>query len=243
MEKMREALREYGLSEKEVDVYLDCLILGSSTVNKISEKCKLPRSTVYDVVNSLIKKGLVGQVIKNNKRYFETADPSKLLDILEEKRERIEKILPQLKNLQKLTIKKPKVALYEGKEGIKSIFDDIIKTKEKLLVIGNFKVFSDFYKYFSKYFIKHRIKEGIEVDIICEKSPISIDMKSRDKEELRRTRFYKKMEDHVSECYVYGNKIALVTLSENQPVGVIIENPNIAKLQRMLFKNLWKKSN
>ena len=39
--------------------------------------------------------------------------------------------------------------------------------------------------------------------------------------------------------YVYGNKVAILSL-EKEPVGIIIENEDIARTQGMVFELLWK---
>src|SRR3989344_3663074 len=134
---MEQELKEFGLTDNEVKVYLACLKLGTALVQGIAKKANTYRTYTYEILKSLIEKGLVSYVIKNGKQYFEVAEPEKLLNILKEKETKINKILPDLKNIYKTSIEKPKVELYEGKEGLKTILDDIIRTKGEVLVYGS----------------------------------------------------------------------------------------------------------
>src|SRR3989344_2844839 len=57
---MEDELRDYGLSEKEIKVYIACLKAGACTANRISELADLRRGTTYDIIESLKEKGFKG---------------------------------------------------------------------------------------------------------------------------------------------------------------------------------------
>src|SRR3989344_7822284 len=114
-----EALQKFGLSEKEARVYIANLELGNSLAGEIAIKANLPRTLVYDILERLIDLGLASYAIKNNKKYFQASNPEELSRILKEKLFSVSKILPKLKELQKLEgHKRPKVEIFEGKEGM-----------------------------------------------------------------------------------------------------------------------------
>jgi len=60
---LENVLIEYGLSQNQAKVYLACLELGSATVQKISRQAGLPRTTCYQIIetlrNGLAKEGFV----------------------------------------------------------------------------------------------------------------------------------------------------------------------------------------
>ena len=56
---MEYELKQYGLSEKEIQIYLACLKKGSATTNDLSSLTGIRRSTVYEVIESLKKKSLM----------------------------------------------------------------------------------------------------------------------------------------------------------------------------------------
>ena len=71
-------LRDAGLTENESKVYLALLDFGPSLAGIISRKTGLHRRTVYDTTEMLIKKGLIGYILKNNRRLFEAASPARI---------------------------------------------------------------------------------------------------------------------------------------------------------------------
>ena len=118
-------LRELGLSDKEIKIYLTLLKLGQSTVNLIAKKANLNRVTCYDVLKYLQEKGLVSYVIKSGVKYYESAEPRKLLGDLQEKQAKLKSILPELEALKQSVNEKPSIEVYEGVKGLKTIIEDI----------------------------------------------------------------------------------------------------------------------
>jgi len=62
--QLQKALEQFGLNKKQAKVYLAVLELGSATVNIISNKSGIARSSCYDILNSLIKKGIASSFKK-----------------------------------------------------------------------------------------------------------------------------------------------------------------------------------
>src|SRR3989344_6923982 len=233
-------LKEYGLSDNEIKVYIASLSKGTSKVNEISKKAGLLRTTTYEVLKSLVEKGLVSYAIKSKGRYFEAANPNKLVRILEEKKEKIKSILPELEFLKQSVTEKPTIELYEGKEGLKTILDDIIKTKPKeMLQLGSAKIFETLNFYFPQW-IKRRIKARIHAKILQEKTPAIEELRKNDKKELREIKFLPKGFKINTHTQIYGNKMAILTLNKEELVGIIIENKDIVETQKSLFWELWK---
>ena len=102
----RFALKAYGLSEKEIALYLELLPLGTVSLQEIAKRLEFPRSTVYHTLNYLIEKGLVAKIVKQKVTYYTATDPDKLQDQLIEKQKLIQEVLPELHELKK-TKKEP----------------------------------------------------------------------------------------------------------------------------------------
>jgi len=124
---MEEQLQEYGLSEKEADVYLACLKMGPSTANRISSATDLRRSTTYDILESLKAKGLISSFIREKKYYFQAADPSELLAFMHAKEEKLKQILPQLERIKATVTGRPKhiYSVYRKMERKQCSFEEI----------------------------------------------------------------------------------------------------------------------
>ena len=177
MDEIKQALEEYGLSRNETNVYLNCLKLGICSVYKLSEKTFLPKSTCYDTLKSLKQKGLVSSIIKNKKKHFEAADPEKLIGILEEKKSKIESIIPSLGLMKRTATEKPQIEIFSGKEGVKTIFESVLVTNKDFLIMGNFDKFKEYFPFYSDLFVKRRVKQKLVCKLIEEKSKENVSLK------------------------------------------------------------------
>ena len=113
---MEQELREFGLSDNEITIYIALLKTGTTTANRIAEITGLKRSTTYDNLHLLMSKGLASKIIKDQVSYYTAAEPKKIVNLLEEKKQRVEKIVPELNALQRIAEEKIGVTFYEGKK-------------------------------------------------------------------------------------------------------------------------------
>lgn len=241
----KDELIKIGLSNREADAYLALLQLQEATVKEIADKTKESRTHLYDTLKSLINRGLVSYVIKNDTKYFHAAPPEKLLDYLKEKESSVLTILPALKELHKPKFKKPTVEVYEDKEGMKTILNDIVRTKKEWIAIGSTgrgpQVLPEF---FIERFHKDRVKNRIRLKVLCNSTPQG---KKRGKEfsqyPLTEVKYLPKTHQSPTTVYVYGDKTAiLMWLTENKPFAILIENEEIADSFKSYFHLLWKLS-
>jgi sugar-specific transcriptional regulator TrmB len=238
---MEEALKTLNLSNNESKIYLELLKMGTSKVNEIAKRLNLPRTTVYNILDSLISKGFVSYVIKSGIKYFESTDPQRLLLKEEEKLNKLKSIIPELEKIKQTIGEKPMVEIYEGVEGMKSIIEQVLRMPKgnTLYAYNN----ADLYKYLGYYFpnyVKRRRKKGIYAKVIVERCKESKKYRKKGEKILLKMRFYPKRFD--SNVFIFENKVALLTFSKEILMGVLIENESIANTQREVFNILWKLS-
>lgn len=235
------ALQELGLNENEARIYLALLKLGASKVNDIAGKTNLPRTFVYEVLRGLISKGLVSYSIISGIRNYEAADPSRLKGILKEKEEKLDRILPELKQMKKETKEKPLIEVYEGKEGIKTILEDILKMKPNSMLYAVSS--SDIFKYLQysfPNFVKRRIKLRIHAKVIQEKSPELAGLIKELKQTYAETRYSEVK--FPATTFIYQDKVAFLTMKEEYLIGVLIKDKQLAETELKKFEILWKNS-
>jgi len=234
-------LKEWGLSDKEAKVYLALLQLGPSTVNQVAERADLVRTTAYDILKTLREKGLVASLVRNKILHFEAAEPAKLIESLEEKKQMIQGVLGDLRAMRLPAPEGPVVEMFEGREGIKVIFDGILNKKQELLCISEVTSIFKLLPYASPRFIERRIAKGIFGRVLTERTPETMQrMKKPEKKELRETRFIKGLKDIPMIEYIQGDDVSIVSTDINNPLGIIVRHPGFAKEQRVLFELLWK---
>lgn len=237
MEIIKE-LKELNLEDSEIKVYLSCLALGSSKVNEIAKKSQLIRTTTYGVLKSLMEKGLISTVLKDNITYFQAASPKQLLEILDEKKKKINSILPKLEKIQEFVSTKHNVQVFEGKEGMKTIFNDLVskpnQTEKIIGFLGKWLEFSEIYT--DIYYRKKKENKIKTLVLVDEKEREFSKEKKIANSEIR----YIKDLDIDSECFIYHDKVAYVSFEEDNMKGVIIQDKKMFELQDKVFDNLWK---
>ncbi len=129
-------LAELGLSINEAKIYEALIREKTTTVSALALKSKIHRRNIYDALNRLIEKGLVFQVIGQGDNLFKPVEPSKLMELVDEKRARLEKAMPGLLAEYKKTPQLEAAYIYKGIEGFKNYLRDILSANEDAYFIG-----------------------------------------------------------------------------------------------------------
>jgi sugar-specific transcriptional regulator TrmB len=122
--EIQQVLKQSGLSEKQANVYLALLELGTASVQSISQKAGSKRPTTYLILDELEQKGLVSTV-PQKKALYTAESPELLIGDLVRKEDLIRRFLPDLLALHNAKKEKPQVQLFSGKEGVKQVYDKI----------------------------------------------------------------------------------------------------------------------
>ena len=136
---MKDELKEFGLTDNEVKIYLALLRLGAASPAQIAERTGFSRSYVYDALERMLEKQIVSYVLKNNKKHYLATDPKRLEELFKRRLERIQKIIPKLENLQKVSEEEIKVEVHRGKYVYKTLLRDIcssLSNNDEVLIFG-----------------------------------------------------------------------------------------------------------
>lgn len=126
--EISEILNKIGLSDKEAAVYLALLELGTATVYPIATKAGIKRPTTYLILDQLQQKGLVGIVPHTKKALYTAESPERLLAEMHRKEELLKRFLPNMLALYNVKKEKPQVQLFEGKEGVRLVYNKIFES-------------------------------------------------------------------------------------------------------------------
>lgn len=244
-------LRDFGLTDPELAVYLASLQLGAQPASVIAKKAGLKRGHTYNMLALLIQKGLVQEFIKDKVRFFSSRPPATLIGILEHKEEQIEiqkqkllQAIPLLEKIRNPLLVQPKVRFFQGVEGIKEIYEDTIRVpRQNIYALGDFEYYfpetqdkqlNDWiWSYASR-----RAKKNIWYIGIINKSPMSDRAYRRRHEQKRKLKMLKNIYLPV-EFNIYGNKVAVMSTYRDM-VGLIIEDTPIAETLRNFHQAIWK---
>ena len=227
-----EILKGLGLSDKEISIYLALLRFGTVTATKIAQETGIDRTTSYRFLSSLIDKGLVSYVIKNNVKYFTAAHPTKFIQDLKNKLEQVNGILPDLEALTNLPKEETKVELYKGKEGLKTVMKDILRERKPYTFIGEVEKFFTELPIYIQQWLKQVERLNIKGKLICN---------DKAKFQVAKTESYKLISNnYISRVstWTYANKSALFIWS-NPFFAVVIENEDVTQSNLNFFNFLW----
>ena len=234
-------LEKIGLTKNQSVVYISLLKLGSTNVQNIIKESGMHRSRVYDSLEKLQQLGLVSFVVKDFKKYFQAANPEKLLDYINEKREIVTQTLPELKNLEGMKKEEINASIYKGNEGLKTIHSEMLKEGKEVFVLGAKGMIFTELPYFIPNFERERIKKKIKFTLIYDKKEV----KKYEKEIVKRKLFVGKPLPSGFESNgvvnIFGDKVAIVLWKEKYPSAFLIENKDIADSFRKWFKFIYSK--
>jgi len=234
--------RSLGLTENESKVYLTLLDIGTAQAGHITEKSGIHRRNVYDSLSRLMEKGLISFVTINNKKMFSPVNPRRFLEIIDEKKFVLDnvksdfsKIMPELELRTKMQPKHD-VRFFKGVEGLKTVYEDIIRTGKDYAGYGPGHLLEKILKHYFRHYVNSRIKAKIRLKLIYDEAS----RRTVKKNPLSDIRFIPNQYSSKAALRIYGDKVALLLLSEEEPLAIVIKNKVIADGYRKYFEVVWK---
>lgn len=236
-------LRDLGFQEKEAEIYLSALELGRTTILEISKHSGIKRSTVYELLPELESKGLLKRTKEGKKFYFIAENPKLVSEVIHQKEKRFEEALPEFMALFNSEIDRPKVFFYQGVEEVQRMYEDTLREGKPLL---NYTSIINLYQYLKRSwvdnYIKRRTQLGISTRIIAVDSPEAREWAQDARSELREIKLVPNTGNFSADVHIYGDKV-IITTYKNNIFGLLIEDANIAAMQRMAFELMWQAAN
>src|SRR3989338_6911054 len=131
-------LEELGLTKGEIVVYKTLLHTGETTTGKIIDRAQISSGKIYEILERLIKKGLVSAIMKEKTKYFSADSAHRIIDYLEEKEEELHrkkqqlvKELPTLLELQSTHEQGCETRLFSGFRGIETAIFEVLRFLNK----------------------------------------------------------------------------------------------------------------
>jgi sugar-specific transcriptional regulator TrmB len=236
-----EALESMGLNRNEAKVYLALLETGPSFAGPIAKESGINRRSVYDAAKHLIERGLASYVLIRGKRQFQPSNPQRLLEILGEREAHLRDIMPGLQSIFSKTKKKIEVEVFKGKEGIKSVLNDVIAVSPKEFLDISSGMTTVLLPHFIAQWHRRRIKAGIFLKILMNATTLGRN-RGKQLEEMKITEvgYLPKGVESPSHIYIYGNKVGIAIWVLDHPFGLIIESDEVHKRFVEFFDWFWK---
>jgi len=241
---MEAELKEFGLTDNEVKIYLTLLRLGTSNPAEIAEKTGFSRSYVYDALERLLEKEMVASVLKNNKKHYIATNPKRLEELSKQRLEKIQKIVPKLEGLQNISKEEIKVELHKGTYVYKTLLKDILSTLKRNSEVLIFGIDDGALTRLDKYYLTHLKQYFARLQKMKIKERVIVKKKSKILKEAKTTT-YRFLSDEIignTAFEVYGNKVAIFLWGTPNHL-ILIDDKEVANSYRNQFEILWQNSN
>lgn len=236
-------LREYGLNQKEIDVYLYLVGENELTAYVIAKNTKIHRSTCYEVLEKLVSKGFVSMIEKEGKQFYSANELSKVISNIIEQAEVLKSLIPEMKNLEER--QETKIRFREGKNSQKEFDDNLKRIGLKgdlsfVYVIGNGPSNESM-----NLFIERYIKEVSKLKVIKKLNYKGLwDKRFKGNNfievynQLGENRFLNGIPTF-STTVIFDNYVAFLYTTDT-PKVVEIMNKKVSEEMRAYFEILWK---
>lgn len=238
----QDILKQIGLTNNEIKIYLSILKLGRCSGNQVKKETKISNSQTYSGLNKLIDEGMIIYEKTSLGKRYSALDPNVIKKIIKERYTKIENQIPYLREIMKKESKSTETAIFEGVKGFKNALIEMVENcpkNETLLIIG-----------FSNQAYKNESLSSILIDVNKisrqknHKFKMILDNKSnkfyeqRNVENLSEIRFMKNGFKSPASIDIFQDQIYILIWGEI-PYAIRIKNENVAEGFKTYFNFLW----
>ncbi|MBI3032180.1 hypothetical protein HYY69_01790 [Candidatus Woesearchaeota archaeon] len=241
-----EPLRQLGLTEGEIKVYIALTKLGETTSGPIVDESNVSVSKVYKILEKLAKKGLVSHIVKNKTKYFQAADPERLLvysqqlqEKMQAQQETLKKIIPTLQMETKTTATSAQV--FDGLRGIQTARErtlEIMKKGDEMWIIGIARTPYDRLTPYSAEYHQRRYKKGIKCYYLYNDYAREPFGKQSASYPLSKVRYMDEGLITPAWMEIYADTIT-IGINKGKAFSIVIQNQDVADSFKIYAKLLW----
>lgn len=250
-------ITDTGLTKEQAIVYEVLLKLGESPASTIAKAIptgtSLSRPLVYKVLEELIQLDLAQKSDATGKvATFTPKHPVGISKVIDEQKERIERTKKQflatsgkLSSLFNLSVGKPGVQFYEGKDGVWEVLMDSLTATEEILTYADLEAIAKYIPDLNAEYSTMREDQNVKKrGLVIDSAEARKFLKSYDGQ-VTHTKLIKETAgvSHLQTVVqIYDNKVSHITLTDEYLVGVILTDQHIASTHKYLFESLWELS-
>lgn len=239
----RKMLLKIGLTDAQAKAYIILVQSGRITPPELAERIKESRSNTYKVLDTLVEIGLAIRHDDEKKLQYSAANPVALENLALQARNRalaeeqkIKNAMPTLLNFFFAHNEQPGIRFFQGKEGLKQVFNDIIRTGKDEYFIRSPSDLDFFEPEFFAELRQRQAKAGIKTHAITPDVSSANHNPAIDKaNNFNRTWIPEQSYQAKVEWKAYGNKVAVISYGE-EAIAMIIDSPQIAESFRQIFQ-------
>jgi len=244
-------MTELGFSPEEAVLFCHLYERGTKTALQLSRELKLPRTRVYRILESLLEKGFLNELVEYNSRRFETASLKRFDHLLTQKQTELadlQRTIPfikdQFNNLPQYTGPESKIVRYRGLTGVEQINWNSTKAHGTLHIFEQAQQLERWLPH-SK---AERLREefhanGVKVKQILSVSEIPDYTQITGHVDDTTSRYINpKIMALSSDLIIYDNVVASYSQSNSDIFGVELYDQFISSILKQMFMHFWQKA-
>jgi sugar-specific transcriptional regulator TrmB len=241
--KILPLLSRLGLNEDEGKIYMSLLEQGPANIMTLAKRTGLYRPRIYKLLPELTSKQLVATQKSGNRVLFVTENPAQLKSFVNRLAEEVDSVSGELFRTYRNAKRRPIINNFEGKEGIRHVFEEMMNLCKKGDVIYRYESPQDYNKIKKYYPRLYLAKAAGAGDSMIDKFVITNEKTQRTRRQ-RLERYSKcvpknfDLFEYDITLLVYHNRVVFIDY-KREAVNVI-ESARYAEFQKQLFKLLFK---
>lgn len=237
-----------GFTKEAAEIYVALCKSGESTLLELSRATKIERTYLYRILPELIERGLLREVIKKKSKMVAAATPEQIELMVREQVNKSEELAMGYGEFEKLvsktpTIPKTAVRYYSGAAGIKQILWNELKAKGDLLSYSYRNLEEPVgIPFFKKWVAELGRKKIVSRDIRGDTFLKSTKEPTHEHVHIGGSEWRYLPDAKLTLTHnmdIYNNTVAIYYWQNQELVGIEIENEDVAKTQRGIWKNMW----
>lgn len=241
--KLVETLVDVGLSQNQAKVYIASRLLGPSKAAEIARVAQLKRSTVYPVIESLEKLGLMSIQMKGFKRQYYAESPNRLEHLIELRHRQLSQSLDELHSLGSRDETFSTIKHFDSLAAIKNVYESLIadiEPKQDYMIFSSSQEIYDLDPEFFEDFFLRRGRLDIRIRALLKRSSLADTYLREGGERYNvETRVFPSSVDFTANLVITPQRL-LIHQVVAPTWAVVIENPYIIRLHQVLFESFWE---
>lgn len=248
-DKIIEFVQKLGFSSEEARVYATLSRYGELSLLELSRKTGIERTYLYRLVPVLVGRGLLTEVVRQKSRAVAAATPEQIELMVREQVNKSEELAMGYGEFEKLvsktpTIPKTAVRYYRGAAGIKQILWNELKAKGEVLSYSYRNLEEPVgIPFFKKWVAELERRKIVSRDIRGDTFLKSLKEPTHEHVHIGGSEWRYLPDSKLSLTHnmdIYNNTVAIYYWQNEELVGIEIENEDVAKTQRGIWKNMWE---
>ncbi len=239
MSNVKGILKQFGFSVMAEQIYFNLLKKGSCSIAELAQLTGKHRPIIYKTLPELTSVNLVTKITKGKRILYKAESPANLLALAKKQIDEVNIVIPKLLEIFHNKDKKPKISFFEGREGIETVYEQLIASTKKEEFIYRYESPKDYQKNKRYYPSLYWKRAGATGDV---NKYVITNQKTHQERHPNLNRFSKAVsipfEDNITQIIGAGK---VIFIDYDAETAIVVENERFANFQKSIYKMFFER--